>query len=115
MRLQKAFTQVADQLEEYINILTERITHLGGLASVTVRAVPLSVLLDCLFGIVDNSEKIAFVLSRLKLCIQSSGRLKNFRAVRRSSTGIEAALAIAASVFTTELTLLLKYTTRSKV
>ena len=37
MGLPKIFSQMADQLEEYTDIFALRITHLGGLTSVTVR------------------------------------------------------------------------------
>jgi starvation-inducible DNA-binding protein len=70
--LQELFAEIAAQLEEYTDIFAERITELGGLASITAREVSaLSVLPEYPHGRFDGSQHVAVVTQRLKICAQS--------------------------------------------
>ncbi len=66
--LQELFSDMATQLEEYIDIFAERIKALGGLALVTARvAAQLSVLPEYPQHILEDVDHVTALIQRLKL------------------------------------------------
>jgi starvation-inducible DNA-binding protein len=70
--LQELFSEMAVELEEYIDICAERITDLGGLAVASVRvAAELSQLPEYPHNILDGYDHVTAVVQRLTVYAQS--------------------------------------------
>jgi len=65
-QLHQLFDEIATQLEEYIDLIAERVTALGGVAMGTIRiAASQSVLLEYPFDIVDGKDHVIALADRM--------------------------------------------------